>query len=406
MNDRSTATNNIFQKNKDKLCPDPIWVISKGKYAEFDLSRIWDGVKEKRVVEYNISELARYLLNPNPIQINKKLVGCEIHYRTPFDKIKKKIRRILPQKLHGRLKDNSSASEVLRTDWETDTPPPDKDDSFESHLNKITELLRPYHPIIKRLNTIDPGKVSQVIGTCEDIGGHLSCLTIQGSVPEKLNYIKENLLKDVGVILEKAYIADGLFEMKGFNFKSYDKNKSYRLIKFPMNGTSKACVLDSDNKVEFWIDDITLIHYLQLFDQLIKIDPKLNDSLVLCTSGKAEPLRLLFSKPLEIDYSEAHLPKVYRGVFKKLDIEASKKDAVKRVLNNSKVGITFNYVPQTEYYGKKLFLNFSVMHNFNALEPIKDDLPQVYSEINKMACVTESGKFYLLDSFRGYKDDK
>jgi hypothetical protein len=145
---------------------------------------------------------------------------------------------------------------------------------------------------------------------------------------------------------------------------------------------------------------------MQLFDQIIKIDPKLNNSLSLCTAGKAEPLKLLFSKPLEIDYSEAHLPEVYRVVFEKLDIETNKKDVVKRVLNNSKVGITFNYVPQSEYDGKKLFVNFSVMHNFKALEPIKDDLPQVYSEINKMACVTEAGKFYLLDSFRGYKNDK
>jgi hypothetical protein len=405
MNDRSTATNNIFQKNKDKLCPDGIWVISKGRYAEFDLSRIWDGVKKKRVVEYNISELARYLLNPNPIQINKKLVGCEIHYRTPFYKIKKKIRRILPQKLHGRLKDNSSASEALRTDWETDTPP-GKDDNFESHLNKITELLRPYHPIIKRLSKIDPGKVSQVIGTCEDIGGHLTCLTIQGSVSEKLNYIKENLLKDVGVILEKAYIADGLFDMKGFNFKSYDKNKSYRLIKFSINGRSKSCVLDSDNKVEFWIDDSNLLQYLQLFDQLIKIDPKLNISLGLCAAGKAQPLKLFFSKPFEIDYSEAYLPEVYRGMFEKLNIEKTKEDIVKRVLNNSKVGITFNYVPQSAYDEKKMFVNLSVIHNFKALDSIKDDLPQVYSEIDKMACVTEAGKFYLLDSFRGYKNDK
>ena len=405
MNDRSTAKNNIFEKNKDKLCPDHIWVISKGRYTDFDLSRILDGVKKKRVMEYKISGLARYLLNPNPIQINKKLVGCEIHYRTPFYKIKKKIRRILPQRLHGCLKDNTSASEALRTDWETDTPP-GKDDNFDTHLNKITELLRPYNPIIKRLGKIDPGKVSEVIGTCEDIGGHLSCLNIQGSVTEKLNYIKENILKDVGVILEKAYIADGLFEMKGFNFKSYDINKSFRLIKFPINGRSKACVLDSDNKVDFWIDDITLVQYMQLFDQLIKIDPKLNNSLGLCTAGKAEPLRLLFSKPLEIDYSEAHLPEVYRGLFEKLYIEKNKKDVVKRVLNNSKVGITFNYVPQSEYHGKKLFVNFSVMHNFKALEPIKDDLPQVYSEINKMAWVTEAGKFYLLDSFRGYKNDK
>lgn len=405
MNDTPTAINDIFQKKKDKLSQNGLWVISKGRYTDFDLSRIWDGVKKKKAMEYKISELARYLLNPNPIETNKKLVGCEIHYRTPFYKIKKKIRRILPQKLHERLKDNSNSSEVLKADWEKDALP-GKDDNFESHLNKITELLRPYNPIIKRLSKIDSGKVSEVIGTCEDIGGHLSRLTIQGSVAEKLNYIKENILKDVGVILEKAYIADGLFEMKGFNFKSYDKNKSYRLIKISINGRSKACVLDSDNKVEFWIDDISLVQYMQLFDQLIKIDPKLNTSLRLCTEGKAEPLRLLFTKPFEMDYSETYLPEVYRGVFEKLNMETNKEDVVKRVLNNSKVGITFNYIPQSAYDEKKLFVNLSVMHNFKALESIKDDLPQVYSEIDKMACVTEAGKFYLLDSFRGYRNDK
>jgi hypothetical protein len=107
-----------------------------------------------------------------------------------------------------------------------------------------------------------------------------------------------------------------------------------------------------------------------------------------------------------MDYSETYLPEVYRGVFEKLNMETNKEDVVKRVLNNSKVGITFNYIPQTAYDEKKLFVNLSVMHNFKALESIKDDLPQVYSEIDKMACVTEAGKFYLLDSFRGYRNDK
>jgi hypothetical protein len=405
MNDRSTATNITLPEKKDKTYPDSIWIISKGRYTSFDLSRIWEGVKNQKAMVYDISELARYLINPNPIQITKKLVGCEIHYRTPLYKVKEKIRKILPQKLRGRLRDNQIPVEVLKSDWETDKSP-GKDDNFESHLNKITELLRAYNPIIKSLNKIDPSRVFDVIGTCEDIGGHPSTLNIPGSITDKLNYIKANISKDVGVILEKAYIADGLFEMKGFNFKSYDKNKSFRLIKFSINGASKACVLDSDNKVEFWIDDTKLIQYMQLFDQLIKIDPKLNNSLNLCTAGKVEPLKLLFSKPLEIDYSEAHLPEVYKGVFKKLNIGANKKDVVTRVLNDSQVGISFNYVPKSAYDRRKLFVNLSVMHNFEALEPIKNDLPQVYSEINKMASVTEAGKFYLLDSFRGYKDEK
>ena len=219
MNDSSTAINITLLEKKDKTYADCIWIISKSRYTNFDLSRIWEGVKKKTVMEYKISELGRYLLNPNPIQIKKKLVGCEIRYRTPFHKVKEKIRKILPQKFRGELKDNQIQVEVLKSDWETDNSP-SKDDNLESHLNKITELLRPYNPIIKSLNKIDPNQVLDVVGTCEDIGGHPSTLNIPGSITDKLNYIKANISKDVGVIVEKAYIADGLFEMKGFNFKS------------------------------------------------------------------------------------------------------------------------------------------------------------------------------------------
>lgn len=148
-----------------------------------------------------------------------------------------------------------------------------------------------------------------------------------------------------------------------------------------------------------------MIHYLQLFDQLIIMNPNLNKSLNLCTTGKAEPLKLFFNNHLEIDYTGANLPPVYRRVFEMYNIEAYKKDIIKRALNCSQLGVTFNYVPQSDSSEEKLFVNFSVMHNLKALEAIKDDLPQVYSEMNKKASFTEAGKFYLLDSFRGYKNE-
>ncbi len=115
--------------------------------------------------------------------------------------------------------------------------------------------------------------------------------------------------------------------------------------------------------------------------------------------------KLFFNRQLGIDYSEANLPDIYRRVFEMHDIAPSNKSVIKRVLNHSQLGVTFNYVPQSRTSADRLFVNFSVMHNFKALEPIKDALPQVYSEINKSASITEVGKFYLLDSFRGYKDD-
>ena len=40
-----------------------------------------------------------------------------------------------------------------------------------------------------------------------------------------------------------------------------------------------------------------------------------------------------------------------------------------------------------------------------ALEPIRNVLPNIYSEINKRVCVSDIGRFYLLDSIKGYTDE-
>lgn len=390
--------------DKAKSRSGDIWVISKGKLTDMDLSRICEGGKTETVTAYSLSELGRYLLNPNPIQVEKKLIGCEVHYYPPFYKIKSKIRKILPKKLHGMLKDEQIPPDALLSNYVTNKAPMN-DKDLELHLNRVLELLRPYDPVIKKLLDLDQSKVADIVGTCQDVGGNLSYLNIQGSIDDKIGYLTEFIYKNVGVILDKAYISDGLFEMKGFDFQFYEAEKSYRLIKFFINGETKACVLGVDDKVEYWIEDVKLLHYLQLFAQLIKMNPKLNKSLKLCMTGKAEPMKLFFNRQLGIDYSEANLPEIYRRAFEMHDIAPSKKSIIKLVLNHSQLGVTFNYVPQSRTGADRLFVNFSVMHNFKALEPIKDALPQVYSEINKSASITEVGKFYLLDSFRGYKDD-
>ncbi len=390
--------------DKAKLRPGNIWVISKGKLTNMDLSRICEGGKTETVTAYSLSELGRYLLDPNPIHVKKKLIGCEVHYYPPFYEIKRKIRKILPKKLHGLIKDEYMPPEALLSNYVTNKAPMN-DENLELHLNRVMALLRPYDPVIKRLSGLDQSKIADIVGTCQDVGGNLSYLNIQGSIDAKIDYIAEFIYKNVGVILERAYLSDGLFEMKGFDFQSYAVEKSYRLIKFVINGETKACVLGVDDKVKYWVEDVKLLHYLQLFAQLIKMNPKLNKSLKLCMTGKAEPMKLFFNQQLEINYSEANLPDIYRRVFEIHGIAPSKKSVIKRVLNHSQLGVTFNYVPLSRTSADRLFVNFSVMHNFKALEPIKDALPQVYSEIDKSASITEVGKFYLLDSFRGYKDD-
>jgi hypothetical protein len=213
------------------------------------------------------------------------------------------------------------------------------------------------------------------------------------------------LLKDVGVVLEKAHVSDGLFEMSGFDFASFDAKSSRRLIKYFADGRPKCCVIGLDGNVEYWVDDANLIKQMHLLEHSLKENPKFNNSLSLCTRGDARPLRLLFKKQLEIDYTKSPLPTLYKDLFNTYDIGTNKKNAVMRSLQNSQLGILFNYVPVNGKGEKKLFTNVSVMHDVRALEPIKEDFPELYSMVNKMASISEAGKYYLLDSIRGFSNE-
>jgi hypothetical protein len=51
-----------------------------------------------------------------------------------------------------------------------------------------------------------------------------------------------------------------------------------------------------------------------------------------------------------------------------------------------------------------MFTDISVLHDLRALEPLRKNLPHVYSAVVKRAVISEAGKFYLLDSINGYSN--
>ena len=51
-----------------------VWIISDGRYSDIDLDRIVEGEASGPYKEYIISDIGRYLLNPNTIEIKKKLI--------------------------------------------------------------------------------------------------------------------------------------------------------------------------------------------------------------------------------------------------------------------------------------------------------------------------------------------
>jgi hypothetical protein len=395
-------------KNKPKISNSSTdtWIISKGAESQFDLSTIGGGKNKSAVKEYQISDIAYYLLNPNPIEVEKRLLGCEIHYpQRTTTKIIENIKRIFPRRLRMMWNGHAIPPEVLISRCKIKIPSL-KDKDLESHLNTIYESLRSYDAVTKRLPQLDPYNIAHIIGICEDIGGNLSYLKLQGSIEDKLKYIHNYISKNVGVLLRKAYIAEGLFEMRSFDFSAYDSGRNHRLITYQKNGKPNGCVLNSNNKIEYALDDPALIKYMLLLEHSLQADTSLKNAFDRCINNQAKPFKLFFNRQLEVDYAKSPFPKIYNDILKAHSIESNQQNFIRPALNYMQIGISFNYMPQPSDTEDKMMTLISVLHDLRALDSLKKKLPQVYKEISKHVSESEAGKFYLLDSIEGFNHDE
>ena len=386
-----------------------VWIISGGRHSQIDLSVIEDAKTNEQVTavkEYRISDIAYYLLNPNPIEVNKRLIGCEIHYQQRLvTRIVEKIKRLFPRRLRRLWNGHMIPPEILLSPSKIEMPAL-KDKALENHLLSIYESLRAYESVSKRLPQLDPDHIAHIIGICKDVGGSLSYLKLQGSSEDKLKYMQNYISKDVGVLLRRAYIGDGLFEMRGFDSAAYDSNHAHRLIVYQKNEKPRCCVLNSKNAVEYSLDDINLLKFLLLLQQALADDLKLKDAFDFCIRGKAKPVKLFFNRELEVDYSKSLFPPIYRDILKDKRADSNQQNLIRPALNYLQIGISFNYIPQSVRAAGSMITLISVLHDLRALELLRKNLPQVYREIEKRVGVSEAGRFYLLDSIEGCNNDE
>ena len=383
-----------------------IWVISEGRNSPFDLSKI-DGEKvDGTVREYQISDIGCYLLNPQPIEIEKRLIGCEIHSPQRITtKIIEKLKRLLPGRLRGVWNSHMIPPEVLVSNCKIWIPPL-HDKTLQTHLFHIYESLRAYDPVSRRLSQLDPHQIAHVIGICKDLGGSLTYLKLQGSIEEKLRYMQNYLSKNVGVLLRKAYIGGGLFEMRGFDFSTYRPDHSHRLIVFERSGKPQCYVFSSSNSVEFRLDNIDLLKYLFLLQQALADDVKLISAFENCIRNQAKPVKLFFNQKLEVNYARSPFPKIYRDILNANKIDLSQRNLIRPALNYMQIGISFNYIPQSNGSEENMATLISVLHDLRALEMLRKKLPQVHSEIQNRVKGSEAGLFYLLDSIEGFNHEE
>lgn len=380
-----------------------IWIIADGNPSIIKPESLGDIYKGGPIKEYMISELGWYLLNPEPIAIQDKLVGCHVTYKKKFfRRFKDGITGIFSRKSDERDDKDMTRELVSSLHMKTYTF---KDPVLENHFKQIYASLRPYDALLRLLGKFNPARIEDITGICEDIAGNRYRLDLQGTVRDKLNYMVANLLNNVKITMKKAYLTKGLFELRGFDFASFNPQQSYRMIRYYQDGNPIFCVLGSGARSGFLVQEPKLVYWLQLFEQSLHSNERLYESVELCIMGEAKPFKLFFTKQLEFSYSQNHLPKIFRNNYDISKMAPDEKSVIAESLNNQQRVISFNYIPHSLSGDEKMHTNISVMHDIRALEPLREQFPNLFNEIFDNAPNSDAGKFYLLDTIKGCQDE-
>lgn len=373
-----------------------VWVVSPPRVARLAINHPGMETAPITAREYRISSIGRYLISPTALIVRRCLTGCEIHW------LVSRTSRWLShfRRLAGNKDTEPRPPLTLIMDFPNPASSP-FDTSLKRHIDYLYDTLRPFDSFFQLLDGIDSDQAQRVTAICEDDTGFRAPVALEGTPRQQLDFIRWNAGREIDVHLKRAHIADGLFEMNGFNFKNFDPRITHRLIRFVHGSRPMACVLNADHTIDFWLDDIKLVNYLQLFEYCIQHNLLLRESLLQCVQGKASALRLMFNPRLAIDYSRAPLPAVFQEAFGRSRLTEPHDRLIKQNLNQYQVAVSFNAMAIRESGRSELCTHVSVLQDLRALEPIKDRLPELFAEMDKRAAQSDEGKYYLLESICG-----
>jgi hypothetical protein len=377
-----------------------VWVVSPPRLARFAINHPDMEAAPTTAREYRISSIGRYLVSPAALNVRRRLTGCEIHWR-----VSRTSRWLSPfRRLAGKKNARSRPPSTLIMDFPNPVASP-FDASLKRHIDHLYDTLRPFDSFFQALEGIDPDRAERITGISEDDTGSRAPVALDGTPRQQLEFIHLHAGLEIEVRLKRAHIGDGLFEMKAFDFIKFDPRITHRLIRFVQDGRPRACVLNEDHTIDFWLDDVKLVNYLQLFEYCIQHNPLLRESLLRCIHGEASALRLMFNPRLAIDYSRAPLPAVFQEVFGRTRLTEPHDRLIKQNLNQFQVSVSFNAMNLQESGRSELSTHISILQYLRALEPIRERLPNLFEELDKRAAHSEEGKFYLLESICGARHD-
>ena len=383
---------------------DSVWIITPGAYTDFDVASLGIKAKPKRVMEYSLSDIGRYLIQPGPVEVENQLVGCECDLVSKGrSRLKWGFARFFKGQSSGREDAVSDKATLLARN--IIKIPALKDRHLAGHVENLRGMLQPLDPIFKEIADLDIQNLVDIHGVCQDEAGHRTLLTLKGSLAEKKQYLLDSLLKPVRTTLASVHIADGLYEMRAWRRNLFSSQRRHRLLRFHVDGTFFGCLLNANNRMAFWINDSRHLHRMVLLQQAVDTSPALAEAFNQCLADEARPMRLMFNPNLDIDYTRNRIPQVYKDIFAHIDVDIELRRQVIRLLNHHQLGVSFSYVTREGFGDPQPVTNISVMHDVKALEPLRTGAPHVFAAINQRATQSEAGKYYLLENIRGRSDE-
>ncbi|MCP3923519.1 MAG: hypothetical protein GY714_13150 [Desulfobacterales bacterium] len=381
-----------------------MWVISSGEIPDYNNIDICGEVFEGPVKEYEISELGYYLLNPKLIEVLDVVIGFEVTYKDSFfNAFKKNFRKVLPFFFKKLVKTNESEKEKF-VNYQNSRQYNFSDMRLKNHLNNLNSQLRPHDPICKKIKKLDLESITDIKAVCEDPGGNAYSLILNGTLSEKSQYILDNLYHDVKVSLNRSYLTNGIFEMRGFNFSKFNPDQKYKLLKLGHNGDAKCCVFDKNDKFQFWVENDTKLAYPILLEHSLRADNELQKSIAECMNEKAVAYKFFFTKKIEFQYTNMYLPKIFRQNLNSINLK--QKGNFAEILNSFQRVVSFSKLTDNDEGERGLYTNISVMHDLRALDDVKQYIPDLYTQIEQETPLTDAGKLYLLDSMSGFSNNK
>ncbi|HLC15850.1 MAG TPA: hypothetical protein VJL89_06455 [Thermodesulfovibrionia bacterium] len=362
-----------------------VWVITKGRQTTKDLKQILSVKENISGYDYRISDLGNYLLKPNPLSIERTVIGYELFYK-PASRFA--LFGLKKKETQPNSKQFISTLNIKSTE---------RDPYLKNHLGAFNSAIARHDAIISQLEHLDLRKVQKIHALYEDVDGTVYSVPVAGNPEEQRNFIIDNNGKKIKIIWNNGPCVDeGIFNLKTKEFSEYNSQNWYGLFLFEDQGERKGLVY-SEDEVLYWLNDTCMVRYLMILQHALDMDNEFYNTIHSCIQGENQPLYIEFNQKSANDVLSRYIPGTYDTAFKLLNISEEEQKLIIRSLDHYIENIGLKYISNSEDDSQNIMMKVTFLHDQAGTDSIKEINPTLYHTINNISKESEIGRYYVME---------